>query len=62
MDIVYIRSLNKTQVSSPGPLDPLVLTFASSGYFCHLLITYLENSLDSDQAGQYVVPDLDPTV
>ena len=34
-------------------------SFPTSGYFCHLLITFA-NSLDPDQAQQHVGPDLDP--
>ena len=34
-------------------------SFPTSGYFCHLLITFA-NSLDPDQARQNVGPDLDP--
>ena len=34
-------------------------SFSASGDFCLLLITFA-NSLDPDQAGQNVRPDLDP--
>ena len=36
-----------------------VNSFLASGDFCHLLITFA-NSLDPDQNGQDVGPDVDP--
>ena len=42
-----------------GEIRNIFNSFPVSGDFCHLLITFA-NSLDPDQAGQIVGPDLDP--
>ena len=44
----------------PLYFEEIMITGENSSTLCHLLITF-SNSLDPDQARQYVWPDLDPS-
>ena len=52
--------LNSDHSKKQNTLSMLVNSFLASGSFCRLLITFA-NSLDPDQDGHSVGPDLDPS-